>query len=586
MKQKFLIEAPYLTGQIYISVDTIDAALLSVELGDDMSVFGSSDCLISWTRACPSNTSQNDCVMVVRQMAILHTNGALCYSKDRSCIINNMFILVNQRKHLLECFLLGNYIYQEECMASNIESTRSLKGSSLGFMEAIGQSLANISPTLTPALNMGAVVALAGQGTWLVYVVATIALIIVGLNMSTLASRFSAAGSFFVFISRSLGPMMGGLTGWALILAYIGTAMALLAGLAIFINNMLAPFGVSISPIISYVVFGFLAWYLAYRDVKLSSRISLIIEAISVTVITILVFTVVGKHYSPSVVYAQAGISEAPFKGMFEGVVLAIFSFVGFESSVTLGKETRDPTKNIPRAVMGSMLFAGMFFTMMAIAMIIAYKGNAAGFGSDSAPLETLLNYLNLSKLSAPVYAIASLSLFACVLASINAGSRLLFSMGRYQFVHRSMGLVHTKHQTPHMAVTISAVLAILGPVALLGQGAMNTYGITGTIATFGFIFVYFLISVSAPIYLARRKSGSMISMSLGVAGAILMVAAFFGSVYPVPAYPFNLLPYIFLAYLLAGAAILVRLKMFSPSILDRVELDLEGSEGAIIGRK
>ena len=77
-----------------------------------------------------------------------------------------------------------------------------------------------------------------------------------------------------------------------------------------------------------------------------------------------------------------------------------------------------------------------------------------------------------------------------------------------------------------------------------------------------------------------------MISMSLGVVGAILMVAAFFGSVYPVPAYPFNLLPYIFLAYLLVGAAILIRLKMFSPSILDRVELDLEGSEGVIIGRK
>lgn len=471
-------------------------------------------------------------------------------------------------------------------MVTNLESTQSLKESSLGFMEAVGQSLANISPTLTPALNMGAVVALAGQGTWLVYVAATIALIIVGLNMSTLASRFSAAGSFFIFIARSLGPMMGGLTGWALILAYIGTAMALLAGLAIFVNNTLAPFGVSIPPIISYVIFGFLAWYLAYRDIKLSSRISLVIEAISVTVITVLVFTVVGKHYSPSVVYTQAGISGASVKGMFGGVVLAIFSFVGFESSVTLGKETRDPTKNIPRAVMGSMLFAGAFFTIMALAMITAYKGNATAFGNDSAPLETLLGYLNLTALSAPVYAIASLSLFACILASINAGSRLLFSMGRYQFVHRSMGLVHTTHQTPHIAVTISSVLAVIGPIALIGQGSMNTYDITGTVATFGFIFVYLLISISAPIYLAKKRLGSVTSVFFGITGAGLMVAAFFGSVYPVPAYPFNLLPYIFIAYLLFGVAILVRLKLFSPTILDRVELDLEGSEGAIIGRK
>lgn len=271
---------------------------------------------------------------------------------------------------------------------------------------------------------------------------------------------------------------------------------------------------------------------------------------------------------------------------MFGGVVLAIFSFVGFESSVTLGKETRDPTKNIPRAVMGSMLFAGAFFTIMAFAMITAYKGNATAFGNDSAPLETLLGYLNLTALSAPVYAIASLSLFACVLASINAGSRLLFSMGRYQFVHRSMGLVHTTHQTPHIAVTISSILAVIGPIALIGQGSMNTYDITGTVATFGFIFVYLLISISAPIYLAKKRLGSVTSVFFGITGAGLMVAAFFGSVYPVPAYPFNLLPYIFIAYLLFGVAILVRLKLFSPTILDRVELDLEGNEGAIIGRK
>ncbi|AIA56747.1 APC family permease [Acidithiobacillus caldus] len=471
-------------------------------------------------------------------------------------------------------------------MVTNIQTTQSLKGSSLGLMEAVGQSLANISPTLTPALNMGAVVALAGQGTWLVYVVATIALIIVGLNMSILASRFAAAGSFFVFISRSLGPMMGGLTGWALILAYIGTAMALLAGLAIFVNNTLAPLGLTIPPIVSYLIFGALAWYLAYRDIKLSSRISLIIEAISVTAISILVFSVVGKNYSPSVIGTQITISAIPLKGMFEGVVLAIFSFVGFESSVTLGKETRDPTRNIPRAVMGSMLFAGLFFTIMAFAMITAFKGNATAFGNDPAPLETLLGYLHLAFLSTPVYAIASLSLFACVLASINAGSRLLFSMGRYQFVHKSMGFVHASHQTPHVAITISSVLAVLGPIFLIDKGAMNTYDIAGTIATFGFIFVYLLVSISAPLYLAKNRSGSMLSVLLGLIGSCLMAAAFFGSVYPVPAYPFNLLPYIFIAYLLIGMAMLFRLKYVSPAILERVELDLEGNEGAIIGKK
>ncbi len=470
-------------------------------------------------------------------------------------------------------------------MVANVKQ-KALKESSLGFFEAIGQSLANISPTLTPALNMGAVVALAGQGTWAVYIIATIALIIVGLNMSVLASRFSAAGSFFVFISRSMGPIAGGMAGWSLILAYLGTAMALLAGLAIFVNNTLHPFGVQIPPAGSYLLFGTLAWYLAYRDIKLSSRISLAIESISVTVITALVFLVVGKNYDPATVHVQFAMQGAPLKGMFEGVVLAIFSFVGFESAVTLGKETRDPTRNIPRAVMGSMLFAGAFFTVMAFLMVVAYRGNTTVFGNDAAPLETLLGFLGMEAFSAPLYAIASMSLFACVLASINAASRLLFSMGRYQFVHRSMGLVHGSHQTPHIAVTISSILTVLGPVFLLGWGAMNTYAITGTVATFGFIFVYLLISLAAPIYLYKKRAMGPAALFMGISGMVLMAGAFFGSVYPVPAYPFNILPYVFLAYLAAGGILLVRIKRVSPVILERVELDLEGSEGMVLGRK
>ncbi len=463
---------------------------------------------------------------------------------------------------------------------------RTLKSSSLGFMEAIGQSLANISPTLTPALNIGAVVALAGQASWLVYGIATIALLLVGMNISALASKFSAAGSFFVFISQAIGPMAGGIAGWALVAAYVGTAMALLGGLAIFVNNALAPAGLALPIPVIYVVSATLVWYLAYRDIKLSSRISLVVEAISITVISILVMTVFGRQVSPPLIHAQLTLAGADGKGMSEAIVLAIFSFVGFESAATLGKETRDPLKNIPRAIMQSLIGAGVFFMLMAFALMIAYKGNAQALGSDPAPLLTLLKALNLARFATAIYAIASVSLFACVLASVNAASRLLFSMGRYQFIHRSMGLVHAAHKTPHVAVAISAGLALLGPLLLLGQGPMNTYELTGTFATFGFIFAYFLISVAAPLYL--RKQGLLTSrrVILGVAAALFMLGAFFGSVYPVPSYPYNILPYLFVLYLAAGLAWLVRLKKSAPQVLTLMGQDLESQEQEVFGRK
>ena len=99
-----------------------------------------------------------------------------------------------------------------------------LRKDSLSFLEALGQSVANVSPTLTPALAVAVVAGMAGTASWLVYVFATIALLIVGINVGKLARRIPSAGSFFIYVSRSLGPSYGMLSGWAMLAAYIFTA--------------------------------------------------------------------------------------------------------------------------------------------------------------------------------------------------------------------------------------------------------------------------------------------------------------------------------------------------------------------------
>jgi amino acid transporter len=172
------------------------------------------------------------------------------------------------------------------------------------------------------------------------------------------------------------------------------------------------------------------------------------------------------------------------------------------------------------------------------------------------------------------------------VLASINAASRLLFSMGRYQFVHRSMGMVHTRHQTPHYAVAFASILTLVVNFALIGTGVLNTFGYTSTFATFGFIVAYFLISVSAPIYLKKQGQLKLANAIVGVVGALSMIGGFFGSVYPIPAYPYNILPYLFIGYMAFGLIWLAMLKKRSPQVLDKIEHDLESSESAIFGKK
>src|SRR5258708_19860091 len=96
------------------------------------------------------------------------------------------------------------------------------------------------------------------------------------------------------------------------------------------------------------------------------------------------------------------------------------------------------------------------------------------------------------------------ISVFACCLASINAAARLLFSMGKYQFLHRSMGLVHDTHRTPHRAILLCGCLLAMICVAMLPAGFLDAFGYAGTFASFGFVVVYFALSVFPPIDLHK----------------------------------------------------------------------------------
>ncbi len=84
-----------------------------------------------------------------------------------------------------------------------------LRSNCLSFIEILSQSVANISPTLTPVVIVPFVFASAGNGTWLTYLVATAALMLVGLSINEFAKRSASPGALYVCIGHGLGPSMG-----------------------------------------------------------------------------------------------------------------------------------------------------------------------------------------------------------------------------------------------------------------------------------------------------------------------------------------------------------------------------------------
>src|SRR3569833_1803909 len=407
------------------------------------------------------------------------------------------------------------------------ESAHRLRSNALGLIETIGQSLAAISPTLTPVLNITVAAGLAGIGCWLSYFIGTIGVVIVAASVGTLAARHREAGSYFVYVGRTFGPLAGALAGWAMISAYMFTAIAVSLSFAILLGNLITALG---------------------------ARAGVVPLSAAMLVFFVLV--------------SCAVFSALPF---------AIFSFVGFESAATLAKETSNPRRDIPIAVMGCAAFAGIFFTVTAYFMVFGMGHDTVAMGKSSSPFGDVASRAGLGSAAIAVYIAAMISVFACALASINAAARLLFSMGKYQFLHGAMGRVHAVHRTPHCAIVLCGVMLAAISITLTPLGLLDAYGCSGTFASFGFVVVYLAICIVAPMDLRRGGEMKLRHVLIGAVGTGLMLFVIFGSVYPVPAYPYNMLPFVFFGYMLLGAVWFAVLKARSPQTLAAIEHDMEG---------
>jgi len=241
--------------------------------------------------------------------------------------------------------------------------------------------------------------------------------------------------------------------------------------------------------------------------------------------------------------------------GLRLGLVLALFSFVGFESATTLGSEARTPLKTIPRAVIQSALLAGVFFTICAYAEVLGFHTVGQDLGASQAPMYLLARVGGVPVLGLLIDIGALVSLFAGTLACITAAARVLMLMAHNGLAHSSLRNTHVRNQTPSRAVVITGIAALL-PVAVLaarGASGLDVYGWLGSLATYGFIVAYALVCVALPRYLRSHsvfRSGAQIVPWLA---GTAMLLALLGNFYPVPEGPYGKLPYVYLAYLTLG---------------------------------
>jgi amino acid transporter len=437
----------------------------------------------------------------------------------------------------------------------NLDRGYGLHRGVLSPMETLAQSVSAMAPSTSPSLTIPLVFALAGNGTWFVYLLTTAAMLLVGFCISRFARMSASPGSLYTYTADTLRPSLGAVAAWALLLAYVATG-ASVAGGALYYGNVLLSQFFSWTPpaLVTLAIVFVLTGSIAFRDVKLSAEMMLWIEIVSVSLIAI-VLALLLTRYGLRLDTNQLRLRGVTLTGLGPALVLAMFSFVGFESATTLGAEAREPLKTIPRAVIQCAILAGVFFMLCAYSEVLGFQGETGKLSDSTSPLHVLARKAGVSPLGTAIDIGAFVSMFACVLACTTAAARVLLRMAHSGLMPDLFGRTHKRFGTPGAGVVLTGVVMFAATAALAVNrvGGTDMYGWLGSVSVFGFLTAYALVAISLPF--ARKALGqhSHTITAISWITVLVMVAGAVGSVLPVPPAPAVWFPYIYLAYMALG---------------------------------
>jgi amino acid transporter len=453
-----------------------------------------------------------------------------------------------------------------------------LRARCLSQFEVLSQSVAVIAPSASMAAIIPLVFLSSGNATWLAYLVTGIGLVLVGLNVNQFARRLASPGSLYSYTTMGLGPTWGVMVGWGWLVAYIGCGIALAGAAA---NFMLLLFGSpkgALWPYLAYAVAILVPWYIAYRDIRLSTKLMLILEFSGMALIVLMLIPVFIKMPFHALA-PQFSLQGFTFNGLFLGLVLAIFADIGFESSSTLGEEAKNPLRTIPRAVIGAVVISCTFYVVSSFGMIGVFSATHTTLDGNADTLKVMATFGGIGWMAPILTFMVMISAIGCTLASFNAGCRVLFSMGRHGVLHSAVGEAHKTNETPHIAVTVCAAISLVVgffAMKMWGLGLIDLLNDGGTFSSYGFIVGFVLIAIAAPVWLMRRNELTTSAIIFAVLAELFLIAPIVGSFYPLPDPPVRYFPYIFAVYLIIGVAWLAIQRSRSGAVIEKIETDLE----------
>jgi amino acid transporter len=389
------------------------------------------------------------------------------------------------------------------------------------------------------------------------------------------ARRHASAGSLYTYVSKGLGPTGAFAAGVALLIGSWGIAAGSLGGAVSYASDLLQLFGVPATStawlVALTIVIGGLATFFTIRGIRISARISLVLELVSVFIIVVLLVAALAWLGPDAWDPAQFSFEGVPFQGVAAGMVLGILGFVGFSSADALGREARNPHTAIPRAIMWSAVVVGVLYVFAAYTQI-AVLGDE--LGEVASPLQEINDRIGMPAWFAPVlvFGVAA-SFFAVVVAPLNVVGRIIYVMGKEGIAPERFGRTHETHLTPHRVLLIAGPAAIVLDIILLliGTHPMDIVVWVDTYGTYGYMVAYALVAIAGVIYTRRAGIPNRLVWLCAVVAVVAMTYVFFANVWPIPAFPLNVIPYLFVGTMLLAFVRFWWIKANRPEVLKNV---------------
>lgn len=454
-----------------------------------------------------------------------------------------------------------------------------LRRNAVGLTGAVIMSAAIMGPAVSTFFNPQFSTPFSGAATPFVYFVCLVAILITASGIMEMSARLPSAGAFYTYVTRGLGPKSGFVTGGLMFVAYALLPPAEIGLIGSYLQSTLNDqFGwtipwwlIGLAPAAVMIV-------LAVRGIQSSIRAALVLFTGEVIVVIVMAVIVVAKGGQDGLSLHPLSPTASPngFGGLVTGFVFAALSFVGFEAAATLGEEVKRPARNVPRAILLSVLLVGVIYVFCIWAEVIGLGEDATNkLDGSAAPWNQLAaTYAPWMKLFVILASVSSM--FAVMVNSNNGIIRILHVMGREGLLPKSLARID-KRGTPINAVALQGVFSVVVAFAVGAvsggltkvAGGSNVYGYLGFLLTLGILPVYILTNVAAIRFFVKSGSFNVVRHVLLPGLAVLVIGGLLvGQIIEQTSAPYTWFPWVIVGWVVVAAAVALWLGRTRPQML------------------